>query len=144
VQMASYVCQTPSIYSHISSLQSAALHEHQANVGLKRLSLITLQVLAVVAGGRLSLRGSSIPTRITRLAAPAAANSTNITVDGSSSSSLAGWSVGKQILVTSTTFNPDQVEFRHIAAVQPAADSSQLVLVLDRPLSWNHGGGVYR
>lgn len=102
-----------------------------------------MQVLAVVAGGRLSLHGSSIPTRITRLAAPAAAGSSSITVDGSSSS-LAGWAAGKQILVTSTTFNPDQVEFRRIAAVQPAADSSQLVLVLDRPLDWSHGGGVYR
>uniref|UniRef100_A0A383WCP6 Fibrocystin-L n=1 Tax=Tetradesmus obliquus TaxID=3088 RepID=A0A383WCP6_TETOB len=100
------------------------------------------KVLAVVAGGRLSLHGSSIPTRITRLAAPAAAGSSSITVDGSSSS-LAGWSVGKQILVTSTTFNPDQVEFRRIAAVQPAADSSQLVLVLDSLLAWSHGGGVY-
>jgi hypothetical protein len=107
------------------------------------LSCCSLQVLAVVAGGRLSLHGSSIPTRITRLAAPAAAGSANLTVDGSSSS-LAGWSVGKQILVTSTTFNPDQVEFRRITAVVPAAEGSQLVLVLDSPLAWTHAGGVYR
>jgi hypothetical protein len=97
----------------------------------------------VVAGGRLSLHGSSIPTRITRLAAPAAAGASNITVDGNSSS-LAGWSAGKQVLVTSSTFNPDQVEFRRITAVAPAAERGRLVLVLDSPLVWGHGGGVYR
>jgi hypothetical protein len=99
-------------------------------------------MLAVVAGGRLSLHSSSIPC-ITRLAAPAAAGSTNLTVDGNSSS-LAGWSAGKQVLVTSTTFNPDQVEFRRIAAVVPSAATGQLVLVLDTPLAWGHGRGVYR
>eukprot|EP00882_Tetradesmus_deserticola_P028320 GHRQ01031547.1.p1 GENE.GHRQ01031547.1~~GHRQ01031547.1.p1 ORF type:complete len:162 (+),score=36.76 GHRQ01031547.1:705-1190(+) len=102
-----------------------------------------LQVLAVVAGGRLSLHGSSISTRTTRLAAAAAAGSTDLTVEGNSST-LAGWSVGKQILVTSTTFNPDQVEFRRIIAAQPDAASGQLVLTLDSPLAWGHHGGVFR
>jgi hypothetical protein len=98
----------------------------------------------VVSGGRLSLHGSSIPSRITRLAAPAAAGATNITVDGSSSSSMAGWSIGNQILITSSSFNPDQVEFRRIAAVVPAAEAGRAVLLLDRPLNWSHSGGVYR
>lgn len=102
-----------------------------------------LQVLAVVGGGRLSLHGSSTPTRITRLAAPAAAGATSLTVEGNSSS-LAGWSVGRQILVTSSTFNPDQVEFRRITAAVPASEGGRLVLTLDSALTWGHRGGLFR
>jgi hypothetical protein len=68
------------------------------------------QVLAVINGGTLSLHGARVSRRWTRLAAPAAAGSASLSVSGAA----LGWAVGQTVVVTSTTFNPDQAEIRKI------------------------------
>jgi len=101
-----------------------------------------LQVLAALSGGRLALHAQPVAKRWTRLAVPAAAGDSSITVIGDAVA-LEGWGPGREVLVTSSTFNPEQAETRRIVAVA-GASSGQLQLTLDSPLLWNHGGGQYR
>lgn len=101
------------------------------------------QVLAALAGGRLALHGQPVAKRWTRLAVPAASGDSSMTVLGDAVD-LAGWGPGREVLVTSSTFNPEQAETRKIIAVAGAASLGQLQLTLDSPLLWNHGGGHYR
>lgn len=98
-----------------------------------------LQVLAAVSGGRLSLYGQRVTKRWTRLAAPAAPGDIAISVQGDAAV-LAGWTAGKEVLITSSTFNPEQAETRRILAVDSTTQAGQLQLTLDAPLLWPHGG----
>jgi hypothetical protein len=97
------------------------------------------QVLAAVSGGRLSLHGQRVTKRWTRLAAPAAPGDTTISVQGDAAV-LAGWTAGKEVLITSSTFNPEQAETRRILAVDSTTQPGQLQLTLDAALLWTHGG----
>lgn len=101
------------------------------------------QVLAVLSGGRLALHGQPVTKRWTRLAAPAVAGDNTIIII-SGADLAAGWTVGKEVLITSSTFNPDQAETRRILAVNRWSLPDQLQLQLDAPLAWNHTGGEYR
>ncbi|KIZ06824.1 hypothetical protein MNEG_1125 [Monoraphidium neglectum] len=98
------------------------------------------KVLAVINGGTLSLHGARVSRRWTRLAAPAAAGSASLSISGAA----LGWAVGQTVVVTSTTFNPDQAETRKITGVTevPASGTgaeNTTRLALDAPLSWDHG-----
>lgn len=97
------------------------------------------QVLAAVSGGQIALHGQRVTKRWTRLAAAAAPGNTTISVLGDAST-LAGWAAGKEVLITSSTFNPDQAETRRILAVDGTAQPGQLQLTLDAALQWPHGG----
>lgn len=104
------------------------------------------QVLAAVSGGRLSLHGQPVPKRWTRLAVAAYAGSSTMTVM-LSPSELAGWIPGREVMITSSTFNPEQVEYRRITAVDAGSggqDAGTLQLTLDAPLTWDHAGDVFR
>jgi hypothetical protein len=101
------------------------------------------QVLAAVSGGQLSLHGLLVARRWTRLAVPAAAGSTTITITGNATE-LAGWDSGKEVLITSSTFNPEQAETRRIVSVSSSAQLGQLQLTLDAPLSWYHAAADCR
>jgi hypothetical protein len=102
-----------------------------------------LQVLAAVSGGRLTLHGLPVPRRWTRLAGPVAAGDSVVTVAGGAPE-LTGWVSGREVLITSSTFNPEQAERRRILAVDSAAQPGQLQLTLDAALSYYHGGAENR
>lgn len=96
-----------------------------------------------MAGGRLALHGLPVPKRWTRLAGAVSAGDSVITVVGGPAE-LPGWAPGKEVLITSSTFNPEQAETRRIVAVDSTTVSGQLQLTLDAGLSWYHGGAVNR
>jgi hypothetical protein len=99
-----------------------------------------LQTLAAIPGGTISLHGQPLTQRWTRLAATAAAGTRSLTLVDSS---LPGWTVGRRVLVTSSSYNPWQYEIANISAVGTNA-GGQVVLTLASQLLWRHTGEVLR
>lgn len=96
-----------------------------------------------MSGGRLALHGLPVTRRWTRLAGPVAAGDSIITV-ASGATELTGWVPGREVLITSSTFNSEQAERRRILGVDSAAQPGQLQLTLDAVLSHYHGGAEIR
>lgn len=90
-------------------------------------------MLAAISGGRIDLHGVPVAKRWTRLAAAAAANSSELLLAGAN----LGWRAGQRVLVTSTTFNPQQAEVRLVTVAAEQVDGTTR-LTLDAPLSYNH------
>ncbi len=91
------------------------------------------RAIAVMGGGRLELIGATTPVSWTMLAHGFTANvgATTITLE-----SATGWSVGDQIIITSTDFDYAQTEKRTITSI------SGNVVMLDAPLAYLHYGVI--
>ena len=96
------------------------------------------KVLAAFGGGKIDLFGLPVQRRWTKLTATATAASTTLIVDGDP----LGWSVGQQLLVTSSSWNPWQAETHTIAALAPGAAAGTTSLTLDSPLAYDHWAKV--
>jgi cell migration-inducing and hyaluronan-binding protein len=84
----------------------------------------------MLSGGTLNLHGTRTNTW-SKLSATAAAGATSIEV-----LNAAGWSVGDEIVLASTDFDPRQAERRIIAAINGSN------ITLDKPLSYMHFGKI--
>jgi hypothetical protein len=102
--------------------------------------VLLLQTLAAIQGGFISLHGQPLTQRWTRLAATAAAGTRTLTL---ADTSLPGWTPGRRVLVTSSSYNPWQYEIANISSVATNA-GGQVVLTLASSLSWRHAGEVLR
>ena len=94
------------------------------------------KVLAAYSGGKIDLFGLPVQRRWSKLAATASANTVTLVVDGGQ----LGWSVGQQVMVTSSSWNPWQAELRTITSVD--ASSSSTILTLDSKLRSDHWSKV--
>jgi hypothetical protein len=86
------------------------------------------KVLAAVSGGTISLWGRSVPQRWVKLGATYNASSTTLVL----STPFHGWAVNQTIVVTSSTYNPQQHEYTTIKAI--AADG--VTLTISPPLTY--------
>jgi hypothetical protein len=80
--------------------------------------------------------GLPVQKRWSKLGATAQANTATLVVDGGQ----LGWSVGQQVVVTSSSWNPWQAEFRTITAISAGANST--TLTLDSKLRSDHWSKV--
>ncbi|EFJ47178.1 hypothetical protein VOLCADRAFT_92358 [Volvox carteri f. nagariensis] len=92
------------------------------------------KVLAALAGGTINLYGKPARKRWIKLGSAAQIGNNAINVSDPNH----GWSVGDKILITSTSFNWNQSEFRIITGIRN--NGSQLLL--DSPLAHPHGARV--
>ncbi|EFJ47177.1 hypothetical protein VOLCADRAFT_92355 [Volvox carteri f. nagariensis] len=92
------------------------------------------KVLAALSGGTINLYGKPARKRWIKLGSAAQIGNNAINVSDPNH----GWSVGDKILITSTSFNWNQSEFRIITGIRN--NGSQLLL--DSPLAHPHGARV--
>ena len=88
------------------------------------------KVLGAFEGGSIGLWGRPTAQRWTELGAPAAAGATSITLRGA-----VDWRVNDTVLLTSTTWNPWNLDTATIAAIDPTGT----MLTLAAPLQFAHG-----
>lgn len=96
------------------------------------------QSLAVVQNATLDLHAPTPALRWTRLAAPAAAGNSVLTLAGTG----LGWPVGADMVVTSSDFNHLHAEYLRITSV--SEDGNTTLVGLNASLAWRHEATVTR
>jgi hypothetical protein len=71
------------------------------------------------------------------------AGSRNLTLSEAANPGLTGWTPGARVLVTSTSYNPWQMEIARIAAVSSSGEG-RVQLQLVETLKWNHTAKLLR
>lgn len=94
-------------------------------------SSLVEKIISAVFGG-MELHGRDIGSSWVRLAQTAAAGSNTIVVEGD----ISNWQADDEIIVTSTTFRPDETERKLINAI----DYGTNTITLETALTYRHQG----